>query len=161
MCLLAGASAASSKGETDPGKQLLLAYLADRRHGDTALSSAATESMLCQSFASAAAQCQNTAGSEEEHASLLVDYRLQLTSLRRPAASPLTESECFRLPSSRAFLICWKLYNARRMYWVSHEVHIMTGFCSCHKGWIQLPRMNMSNYQLQGVRHNEKPMICQ
>ncbi|CAK0782901.1 hypothetical protein CVIRNUC_006096 [Coccomyxa viridis] len=87
------ASAASSKGETDPGKQLLLAYLADRRHGDTALSSAATESMLCQSFASAAAQCQNTAGSEEEHASLLVDYRLQLTSLRRPAASPLTEKD--------------------------------------------------------------------
>ena len=92
-CLLAGASAGSGKGETDPGKQLLLAHLADRRHGDTALSSAAIEFMLCQSFASVGAQFQKTEGGEEEQASLLVDYRMQLTSLRRPAASPLTESE--------------------------------------------------------------------
>ena len=97
MCLLVGASAGSGKGETDAGKQLLLAYLADRHHGDTALSSAAMEFMLCQSFASAAAQCQKTEGGEEEQAALLVDYRMQLTSLRRPAASPLTESEDFRL----------------------------------------------------------------
>ena len=95
MCLPAGALAGSGKGETDPGKQLLLAYLADRRHGDTALSSAAMEFMLCQSFASAAAQCQKTEGSEEEQALLLVEHRMQLTSLRRPVASPLSESEDF------------------------------------------------------------------
>ena len=74
---------------------MLLAYLADRRHGDTALSSAAMEFMLCQSFASAAAQCQKTEGNEEEQASLLVDYRMQLTSLSRSAANSLTESEDF------------------------------------------------------------------
>ena len=74
---------------------MLLAYLADRRRGDTALNSSAMEFMLCQSFASAAAECQKTEGNEEEQASLLVNYRTQLTSLRRSAASPLTESEDF------------------------------------------------------------------
>ena len=84
---------------------MLLAYLADRRHGDTALSSAAMEFMLCQSFASAAAQCQKAEGGEEEQASLLVDCRMQLTSLRRPAASPLTESEDFCLSEFRVLFV--------------------------------------------------------
>ena len=74
-------------------RQLLLSYLADRRHGDTALSSAALEFMLCQAFASEAVQLQKAESSEEEQAQRLVSYRTQLSSLQRPAASPLTEGE--------------------------------------------------------------------
>lgn len=72
-------------------RQLLLAYLADRRHGNTALSSAALEFMLCQAFAGEVVQLQKAGASAEEQAELLVSYRTQLSSLQRPAASPLTE----------------------------------------------------------------------
>ena len=68
-----------------------MGYLADRRHGDTALSHSAAEFMLCQAFANEAAQLQKDGGREEEQASLLVSYRAQLSALRRPASSPLTE----------------------------------------------------------------------
>lgn len=79
--------------ETDAGRQLLLAYLADRRHGDSALSAGATEFMLCQTFAGEAAQLQKSEASEEEQAALLSSYRTQLAALSRPAASPLSEGE--------------------------------------------------------------------
>lgn len=65
--------------------------MADRRHGDTALSSAAIEFMLCQAFATEVMQQQKAGASEEEQAALLVTYRAQLSALLRPAASSLTE----------------------------------------------------------------------
>ena len=78
-------------------RQLLLAYLADRRHGDSALSSAAIEFTLCQAFATEVVQLQKAGATGEEQAGLLVRYRTQLSALQRPAASPLTEGELPRI----------------------------------------------------------------
>ena len=72
-------------------RQLLLGYLADRRHGDSTLSRTAVEFMLCQAFAGEIVQLQKAGASAEEEAGLLVSYRSQLSALQRPAASPLAE----------------------------------------------------------------------
>lgn len=92
-------AAGTKREDTDVTRQLLLAHLADRRRGDTVLSNAAVEFILCQAFASDVAQLQKAGASDEEQAGLLVSYRTQLSALQRPAASPLTEGELPRDPA--------------------------------------------------------------
>ena len=62
--------------------------------------------MLCQAFANEATLLQKDGGSEEEQAFLLVSYRAQLSALRRPASSPLTEGAgCKRFWQGREFYV--------------------------------------------------------
>ena len=106
--LSAEPTAAAGREAADTGRQLLLGYLADKRHGDTALSNSAAEFMLCQAFANEVALLQKAGGSEDQQASLLVSYRAQLSALRRPASSSLTEGAGCKRFLAGSFFKCFQ-----------------------------------------------------
>lgn len=74
-------------------RQLLLDYLADKRHGDALLYSSAREFMLCQALANEVTGLQRVDASEEDQMAALVRHREHCEVLSRGCISSLADGE--------------------------------------------------------------------
>ena len=82
--------AEASDGEQDLERQLLLGYLADRRHGNAELCSSAREFILCQTFADDITEQQRAEAPMEQQVAALVRCREICDVMSRGTTSSLS-----------------------------------------------------------------------
>ncbi|BDA45698.1 Nipped-B-like protein [Coccomyxa sp. Obi] len=87
----------ASDDKADLGRQLLLGYLADRRHGDAELCSSAREFMLCQTFADDITDLQKADAPVEQQVAALVGCRETCDVMSRGTTSSLTAEDACML----------------------------------------------------------------
>lgn len=100
--------AEASDDKADAGRQLLLGYLADRRHGNAELCSSAREFMLCQTFADDITELQKADAPDEQQVAALVVCRETCDVMSRGTASSLT-----------AGVLCLTLQPMQEDIWLS------------------------------------------
>ncbi|CAL8470720.1 g10262 [Coccomyxa elongata] len=92
----------ASDDKADAGRQLLLGYLADLRHGNAELCSSAREFMLCQTFADDITELQKANAPDEQQVAALVVCRETCDVMSRGTASALTAEDACMLVRSAA-----------------------------------------------------------